>query len=100
MPERTIRDWVEKARGLEKESKWEDARIIYELLLTQPDHGLKIRERYHEALRRCWQNYRHQDSSYRKEVLSVDFAQALTIYSVVSNTLLNSSIEKRKIDSA
>ncbi len=100
LPENQIRRLVKEARDLEKNGQWDEARVIYEHLLGQPDHGLRIRERYHEALRRCWQTYRHQDTSYRKEVLTVEFSQALRIYSVVSNTLLHSSLDKKKIDSA
>ena len=41
----------------------EEARKIYEALLGQKDPGLRIRERYQETLRRCWQVRRHQAPS-------------------------------------
>ena len=98
LPENEIRDWVRRAEGFERQANWEKAREIYELLLSQKDHGLKIRDRYHHVMRRCWQVRRHQDPSYRKEVLSVDYGQALQLHKIISNSLLDGSIEKKKLD--
>src|SRR6202034_3424593 len=73
---------------------------IYEALLSQNDPGVRIRDRYHQVLRRCWQVRRHQDVSYRKEVLSIEYAQAVQLYTVICNTLLDGSTEKKKLDPA
>jgi carboxyl-terminal processing protease len=92
------RKQVELARELEASAKWEDARQIYETLLNQEDPGLRIRERYHNALRRCFQVRRHEDLSYRKEALSISYGQALNLCNMINNTLLTASVEKKKID--
>src|SRR5207249_3507399 len=49
-------------------------------------------------LRRCWQVRRHQDVSYRKEVLSVLPGDAMKLHGFISRTLLNDSFDKKKVD--
>lgn len=100
IPADQIRQLVKEAEVYEKTLQWEKARQVYEDLLGQKDPGLRIRERYQHALRRCWQARRHQDVSYTKEVLSVDYGQALQICNIVHNTLLDGAYNKKKIDSA
>src|SRR5476651_2034685 len=97
IPEIQIRKLVDQADQYEKQPipDWEKAREIYELLLSQNDPGLKIRDRYHHAQRRCWQVRRHQDPSYRKEVLSVEYGQALRLYKIISRTLLEGAVDKK-----
>jgi carboxyl-terminal processing protease len=99
LPEKEIRVIVEEAQKFEGQGAWKEARDLYEMLLSQKDPGLRIRERYHNAQRRLLQTRRHQDESYRKEVLSIDFGQAIRVFNVISDTLLEASIEKKKIDS-
>lgn len=98
IPETQIRKYVAHAQALEREGKWDQAREIYELLLSQQDPGLKIRDRYNECLRRSRQVKRHQDQSYRKEVLSLEYGQALRVYNIISKTLLEGSLDKKKVD--
>lgn len=98
IPEDQIRRLVKVAEDFERQADWENARDIYERLLKQNDPGLKIRDRYYHVLRRAWQVRRHQDVSYRKEVLSVDYGQALRLASIINNTLLDGSVDKKKVD--
>lgn len=98
LTEKEIRLLVQRAELFEKQANWEKAREIYEALLSQRDHGLKIRDRYQQLMRHCWQTRRHQDPSYRKEVLSIEFGQALRLYNIISNTLLDGGIDKKKLD--
>jgi carboxyl-terminal processing protease len=100
IPDEEIRKLSQRAEELEQqpEPDWEQARAIYELLITQKDLGLRIRDRYHNAQRRCWQLRRHQDISYRKEVLSIEYAQAQRICRVINRTLLDGSVDKKKLD--
>ena len=100
LPEKELRQRFQLAVELEKQFKWDQARDIYEELLSQRDPGLKIRERYLRSLRRGWQVRRQQDTSYRKEVLSIEYAQALRMYTIISNTLLDLSVDKKKLDPA
>jgi len=94
----TIDKSIATARAFESQGQWEDARQIYELLLNLPDQGQRIRESYYHVLRRCFQVRRHDDVSYRKEVLSIEYGQSLRICNIINNTLLTSSVEKKKID--
>lgn len=98
IPENQIRSALNQAEEYEKKSQWEEARQIYESLLGQPDPGLKIRARYHQVMRRCWQARRPTDLSYRKEVLSLEYAQALRLHNVITKELLDGSIEKNALD--
>jgi carboxyl-terminal processing protease len=100
LPEKQIRQLVKEAEDYEALSRWDKAREIYELLLGQKDPGLKIRDRYQEVVRRDRQVRRHQDASYNKEVLSVDYGQALRLATIINNTLLDGSVDKKKVDSA
>jgi hypothetical protein len=71
IPENQIRPLLNQAEEYERQQDWEKAREIYEVLLGKTDPSLKIRERYHQVMRRCWQTRRHTDPSYRKYVLAV-----------------------------
>jgi len=98
MSEKEVREKFERARQLQQQGQWEIACEIYGHLLRQNDPGLGIREHYHEALRRTWQIRRHKDDSYNKEVLSIEFGQALRLAGVVNQTMLDGSVEKKKVD--
>jgi carboxyl-terminal processing protease len=98
LPEKETRLLINQAEEFERKAQWEEARQIYELLLGKTDPSFKVRERYDRVLRRCWQTRRHNDPSYLKEVLSVDFGQSLRIYNIISNTLLDGSIDKKKLN--
>jgi carboxyl-terminal processing protease len=100
IPDDQIRKLVQLAQNYERQPTpdWEKIREIYEDLLGQKDPGLRIRERYHHAQRRCWQQRRHQDPSYCKEVLSIEYGQALRLYKTISITLLEGGLDKKKLD--
>ncbi|HZZ80771.1 MAG TPA: S41 family peptidase [Gemmataceae bacterium] len=99
LPEKQIRLLIEDAERSAARGEWEKARDTYEwLLTTQKDTGFSFRQRYHLAQRRLLQTRRHLDLSYRKEVLSIEYGSAVRIYNVIGKTLLDSSIEKKKID--
>ena len=87
----------EQALHHEKHFEWDKARAINESLLREerlPErHG-----RYNACLRRFWQGLRHQDIAYRKEVLGLDYGQALRLYNKIRDTLLDHSLDKRKVD--
>jgi carboxyl-terminal processing protease len=88
-----------RERGLEYERQgdWERACAVYEEMLRINRDLPEIRRRLQHCVRRHWQQLRHRDVSYRKEVLSVDYAQAMRLYRIVTDTLLDRSLEARKI---
>jgi carboxyl-terminal processing protease len=81
----------------EQRAEWDKACLVYEQLLRLDRTAPGIKERYQICLRRYWQVRRHSDVSYRKEVLSLDYAQSLKLYTLIRNTLLDNALDKKKI---
>jgi carboxyl-terminal processing protease len=87
-----------QAEIFESQNEWDKACGIYESILRL-ERGLKqVKERYHHCLRRYWQARRHQDVSYRKEVLGLEYGQALRLYNVLLETLLDNALDRKKVD--
>ncbi len=86
-----------QAEHFERQGDWEKACQAYEAILQHDRNLADIKSRYQHCLRRYWQVRRLRDTSYRKEVLGLDFGQAMRLYGIVSNTLLDSSLEKKKV---
>jgi len=87
----------EQALHHEKHFEWDKALAIYEALLRE-QRLPELQGRYNACLRRFWQGLRHQDIAYRKEVLGLDYGQALRLYNRIRDTLLDHSLDKRKVD--
>jgi len=86
-----------QAEHFERQGDWEKACQAYDAILQQDRNLAEIKNRYQNSLRRYRQVLRLRDASYRKEVLSLDHGQALRLFSMVSQTLLENSLEKKKI---
>ena len=93
-PSRSLRD---QAQIHERNAEWDKALAIYSALVREQNTP-QIQDRYQLCLRRYWQNIRHQDESYRKEVLSIDYGQALRLYNKVRDTLLDNALDRKRID--
>jgi hypothetical protein len=89
---------LQQAEFYERQAEWEKACEGYASALRLQRGASDVRERYQHCLRRLWQVRRHRDPSYRKEVLGLDYGQALRVYSIVRDTLLEHALEKRKVD--
>jgi carboxyl-terminal processing protease len=89
-----------EALAFEKLGQWESACEAYERILRLRTDEPGIKERYVHCVRRLWQVRRHHDDSYRKEVLSIEFGQAVHLYIVVRDLLLDHSLERKKLDPA
>lgn len=87
----------EQASRHEKNFEWDKALAIYESLLRE-ERSPDLQARYNACLRRYWQVLRHQDINYRKEVLGLDYGQALRLYGKMRDTLLDHSLDKKKAD--
>jgi hypothetical protein len=87
----------EQALQHEKNCEWDKALAIYESLLRE-ERTPELHRRYNICLRRYWQGVRHQDPSYRKEVLGLDYGQALRLCSRIRDTLLDHALGRKKID--
>lgn len=98
--DKQVRDLLQQAQNHEQNADWARACEIYEDILRQDRHTPGVQARYQHSLRRYWQSRRHKDESFRKEVLTLDYGQALRLYCMVRDTLLDNSLDKRKVDSA
>jgi carboxyl-terminal processing protease len=81
----------------EQQADWEKACEAYEAILRLDRNLRDIKSRYQHCLRRCFQARRHRDSSFRKEVLSLDYGQALRLYDVIVDALLDNGLERKRI---
>ena len=95
-----LRFLLQKAEHFEKSFEWDKAFAVYEEVLKTQRDLPGIKDRQLVALRRYWQSLRHRDLSYRKEVLGLDYGQALQLHAVVVDTLLESSFQKTKLTPA
>jgi len=88
------------AEAFEKQGEWESACDLYERILRLQRDAPGVKERYVHCVRRVWQSRRHHDDSYRKEVLSIEYGQAVHLYIVVRDLLLDQSLERKKLNPA
>jgi carboxyl-terminal processing protease len=84
----------------EKHGDWEKACEAYERILRLDPDQTGIKARYVNAVRRHWQGRRHRDDSYRAEVLSIEYGQAIHLYGVVRDLLLDQSLERKNLTPA
>jgi carboxyl-terminal processing protease len=86
-----------EAQRLEKLGLWGEAASKYEKILQLDRNQADIRGRYQECLRRHFQVVRLSDKSYRTDVLSLKYPQAIRLYEIVLYNLLNNTLDKDKV---
>ncbi len=89
---------LDQAREHELAGRWDQACELYDSVLKVDRSLTAVKDKYQHCLRRYWQARRHRDMSFRKEVLSIDYGQALRLYGVMRDTLLDNSLDKKKAD--
>jgi hypothetical protein len=87
----------DQAAHHEKNFEWDKALAIYDALLRDA-RSPELQNRYNTCLRRLWQTLRHQDIGYRKEVLGLDYGQALRLYNKMRDTLLDHALDRKRAD--
>lgn len=87
-----------QAMQLEQQFAWDRACDIYEEILRLNRNLPDVRQSYRHCLRRANQVYRHQDATYRKDVLGLKYELAVRLYETVFLHLLDNSLEKRKVE--
>jgi hypothetical protein len=92
-----IKALLVRAELHEKSYEWDKAFAVYDAILKVDRDRPGVKDRQAEVLRRYWQEQRHKDIGYRKEVLSLDYSQALRLNSVVFDTLIENSLPKSKL---
>ncbi len=90
----------QQAETLESQGEWERACEVYEALCRLDRQHLQWHQRYQHCLRRALQVRRHKDVAYHREVLSLDYGQALRLFTIVYDTLVEHSLDKKKAEPA
>ncbi len=91
---------LDQAEFLEQQGEWGKACLVYENLLRLVQDAPEVVKRYQMCLRRYWQVRRHSDLSYRREVLSLDYAQSLRLYTMICDTLRENALNKKNVEAA
>jgi carboxyl-terminal processing protease len=93
-PAKVLRDQAER---LEKLGDWGAAAEKYDELLRLDRNQPEVRKRFQHCLQRYFQVVRLRDPSYRKDVLSVKYSQAMRLYEIVLFNLLNNTLDKDRV---
>lgn len=94
----SLADLRQQARQLERDGDWAKACSFYAYILTKDRTLTDVRERFQTCLRHCHRVRRHQDSSYRQQVLNQDAPVALQVYGEVLEQLHREYFENDKAD--
>ncbi|MBX9678089.1 MAG: hypothetical protein K2X38_04935 [Gemmataceae bacterium] len=84
----------------EKQGDWDRAYELYSAAFKLLPARTDLRDKQLNCLRHCWQQRRHRDLGYRKEVLTLDYGQSMRLFSMIRDALLDRTIDKRRLDSA
>jgi carboxyl-terminal processing protease len=90
----------QEAELFEKQGEWEKACEKYEEILRLDRDLPTVKARYIYSVRRLWQQRRHNDDTYRKEVLTIEYGQAVHLYGVVRDLILDHSLDRKKLSPA
>jgi carboxyl-terminal processing protease len=96
--EPTLDEIRSRARELEKQQKYSDAVQYYAYLLARDRNNPMDRADLQRCLRHQYRVKRHQDTSYRKQVLLLEVTDALRVYGEVLEQLHNQYLEPKKAD--
>ena len=92
-----VRELIERAERHEKAGEWDKAYAVYDEIIKSHRGLAGIKDRQLNILRRFWQEQRHADLGYRKEVLSLDYSQALKLHGLIADAILDASMQKAKV---
>lgn len=94
----SLDDLRQQARQLEKDGDWARACSFYAYILTKDRTLTDVKERFQTCLRHCHRVRRHQDLSYREQVLNQDVPVALKVYGEVLEQLRAEYLDDDKAD--
>ena len=92
-----VRGLLQQAERHEKAGEWDKAYAVYDEIIKSHRGLVGIKDRQLNVLRRFWQEQRHADLSYRKEVLSLDYGQSLKLHGLIADAILDASMQKAKV---
>lgn len=93
-------DLASQAELREKQGDWDRAYELYSAASKLLPGRSDLRDKQFNCLRHCWQQRRHRDLSYRKEVLTLDYGQSMRLFSMVRDALLDRTLDKKRLDPA
>lgn len=94
----SIDDLRQQARQLEQNGDWAKACSFYAYILTKDRSLTDVKERFQTCLRHFHRVRRHQDLSYRQQVVTQDVPVALKLYGEVLDQLRAEYLEDDKAD--
>jgi carboxyl-terminal processing protease len=89
-----------RAQQFESLGQWDKACDEYAAILRLDRRLADVRESYERCLRRYHLLFRHRDFSYRKEVLGLNYAQALRLCDLVLTHLMTSAVDRHRVQPA
>jgi carboxyl-terminal processing protease len=92
-------DLAAQAELREKQGDWDRAYELYSAACKLLPNRSDLKDRQVNCLRHCWQQRRHRDLSYRKEVLSLDYGQSMRLFGMIRDALLDRTVDKKRLDS-
>jgi carboxyl-terminal processing protease len=87
-----------QAEQFENAARWEKACEAYSILIGLDRRRPEYRAKFLHCLRRYYQAYRQRDESYRKEVLTQAYPQALKVYHYVLTSLKEGSVARGEVN--
>src|SRR5438128_2675488 len=95
-----LQQLLQQAKQLEEEGQWAKAVQLYEQLPARDRNLTGVTERFQNCLRRVHQLRRHQDSTYRDQILTLSWHDGLEVYGEVLAKLQLNYVNREKVDLA
>lgn len=89
---------LQQAKQLEESGQWAKAIELYEQLPARDRKLSEVKERFQNCFRRAHQLRRHQDSTYREQVLRLSWRDGLDIYGEVLAKLQLNYVDREKVE--
>jgi carboxyl-terminal processing protease len=93
-----LRQLLRQVKQLEESGQWAKAIELYEQLPARDRNLTEITESFRNCLRRVQQLRRHQDATYRAQILALSWPDGLEIYGEVLNKLQMNYVDREKVE--
>jgi carboxyl-terminal processing protease len=97
VPSSTIKELKTAAEQFEKQGHWAKACGHYAKVLEIQSNLPGVRDRYLYCLRRYLQERRHNDPTYLKEVLTLDYAKSVRLYEFIFGYLGEQALDPDRV---
>jgi carboxyl-terminal processing protease len=89
---------LRQAQQSEQQGHWAKACECYEQLLAKDRTLTDVKDRYLQCLRRAQQVKRHQDATFRQQVLDLPLHRALEVYGEILTKLNSHYVDRAKVE--